>query len=91
MLLISNAMYWINEFHIDGLRVDAVSNILYLNYDREDGQWIPNIYGGHENLEGIAFLKELNGVLKHTCKGVITIAEESSSWPDISTPLKKAG
>ncbi|MDE4965742.1 1,4-alpha-glucan branching enzyme, partial [Francisella tularensis subsp. holarctica] len=71
--LISKAMYWINDFHIDGLRVDAVSNILYLNYDREDGQLIPNIYGGHENLEGIDFLKELNGVLKHTCKGVITI------------------
>ncbi|MDE4984504.1 1,4-alpha-glucan branching enzyme, partial [Francisella tularensis subsp. holarctica] len=64
--LISNAMYCINEFHIDGLRVDAVSNIIYLNYDREDGQWIPNIYVGHENLEGIDFLKELNGVLKHT-------------------------
>ncbi|WP_395167493.1 1,4-alpha-glucan branching protein GlgB [Francisella salimarina] len=89
--LISNAMYWINEFHIDGLRVDAVSNILYLNYDREDGQWIPNIHGGHENLEGIAFLRELNGVLKHTCKGVITIAEESSSWPNISTPVEQGG
>lgn len=89
--LISNAMYWINEFHIDGIRVDAVSNILYLNYDREDGQWEPNIYGGHENLEGISFLKELNGVLKHTCKGVLTIAEESSSWPDISTPVEKGG
>ncbi|MDE4976308.1 1,4-alpha-glucan branching enzyme, partial [Francisella tularensis subsp. holarctica] len=72
--LISNALYWINDFHIDGLRVDAVSNILYLNYDREDCQWIPNIYGGHENLEGIAFLNELYGVLNHTCKGVITIA-----------------
>lgn len=89
--LISNAMYWLNEFHIDGIRVDAVSNILYLNYDREDGQWEPNIYGGHENLEGISFLKELNSVLKHTCKGVLTIAEESSSWPDISTPVEDGG
>ncbi|MBK2004638.1 1,4-alpha-glucan branching protein GlgB, partial [Francisella orientalis] len=89
--LISNAMYWINKFHIDGLRVDAVSNILYLNYDREDGQWVPNIHGEHENLEGIAFLRELNGVLKHTCKGVITIAEESSSWPNISTPVEQGG
>ncbi|ASG69039.1 1,4-alpha-glucan branching enzyme [Francisella halioticida] len=89
--LISNAMYWINEFHIDGIRVDAVSNILYLNYDREDGQWEPNIYGGHENLEGATFLKELNSVLKHTCKGALTIAEESSSWPDISTPVEDGG
>ncbi|AIT09205.1 glycogen branching protein [Candidatus Francisella endociliophora] len=89
--LISNAMYWINEYHVDGLRVDAVSNILYLNYDRDEGQWKPNIHGGHENLEGIAFLKELNGVLKHTCKGVITIAEESSAWPDITTPAQDGG
>ncbi|MDE4957514.1 1,4-alpha-glucan branching enzyme, partial [Francisella tularensis subsp. holarctica] len=75
----------------DGLRVDAVSNILYLYYDRVDGLWIPNIYGGHEKLEGIAFLKELNGVLKHTCKGVINIDEESSSWPEISTPVETGG
>lgn len=85
--LISNAIYWINEFHIDGIRVDAVSNILYLNYDRDDGQWQPNIYGGHENLEGISFLKELNSILKHNNKGIITIAEESSAWPNISTPV----
>lgn len=91
VFLISNAMYWINEFHIDGLRVDAVSNILYLNYDRDHGEWEPNIHGGHENLEGIAFLKELNGVLKHTCKGVITIAEESSAWPNITTPAEYGG
>ena len=89
--LISNAMYWINEFHIDGIRVDAVSNILYLNYDRDDGQWQPNIYGGHENLEGISFLKELNSILKHNNKGIITIAEESSSWPNISTPVADGG
>ena len=77
--LISNALYWINEFHIDGLRVDAVSNILYLNYDRNDGEWEPNIHGGHENLEGVSFLQELNSVVKHNHKGVMTIAEESSA------------
>lgn len=89
--LISNAMYWINEFHFDGIRVDAVSNILYLNYDRDDGLWQPNIYGGHENLEGIEFLKKLNSILKHNNHGIMTIAEESSAWPNISTPVADGG
>jgi 1,4-alpha-glucan branching enzyme len=89
--LISNAMYWINEFHIDGLRVDAVSNILYLDYGREHGQWQPNIYGNNQNLEGINFLKEFNQVIKNIMPGVITIAEESSAWPNITTSVEHGG
>lgn len=89
--LISNAMYWINEFHIDGLRVDAVSNILYLNYDREDGQWQANIFGNHHNLEGIDFLKELNLAIKKHANGAITIAEESSAWPKVTTSVYDGG
>ena len=89
--LISNALYWINEFHIDGLRVDAVSNILYLSYDREEHEWEPNINGGSENLEGVQFLKEFNSIIKKHSKGVITIAEESSSWPNVTKSAKENG
>lgn len=89
--LISNALYWINEFHIDGVRVDAVSNILYLNYDREDHEWQPNIHGSNDNLEGISFLKELNSTIKQNCLGVMTIAEESSAWPNITTDVEHGG
>jgi len=89
--LISNAMYWINEFHIDGIRVDAVSNILYLDYGREHGQWKANVYGNNENLEGINFLKEFNHVIKNSGLGVITIAEESSAWPNITTSTQHGG
>ncbi|MCC2626129.1 MAG: glgB [Burkholderiales bacterium] len=89
--LISNAMYWINEFHIDGLRVDAVSNILYLDYGREPGQWQPNIFGNNQNLEGINFLKEFNHVIKTPMSGVVTIAEESSAWTGITTKIEHGG
>ncbi|MGM8250051.1 1,4-alpha-glucan branching protein GlgB [Clostridium perfringens] len=89
--LFSNAMYWINEFHIDGLRVDAVSNMLYLDYGREYGEWEPNIYGGNGNLEAIAFLKELNTIIKKEGKGAITVAEESTSWEGITKPVKEGG
>lgn len=89
--LFSNAMYWINEFHIDGLRVDAVSNMLYLDYGREYGEWEPNIYGGNGNLEAIAFLKELNTIIKKEGKGAITVAEESTSWEGITKPVKEDG
>ncbi|HAT4282728.1 TPA: 1,4-alpha-glucan branching protein GlgB [Clostridium perfringens] len=89
--LFSNAMYWINEFHIDGLRVDAVSNMLYLDYGREYGEWEPNIYGGNGNLEAIAFLKELNTIIKNEGKGAITVAEESTSWEGITKPVKEGG
>ena len=89
--LFSNAMYWINEFHIDGLRVDAVSNMLYLDYGREYGEWEPNIYGGNGNLEAIAFLKELNTIIKKEGKGAITVAEESTSWEGITKPVEEDG
>lgn len=89
--LFSNAMYWINEFHVDGLRVDAVSNMLYLDYGREYGEWEPNIYGGNGNLEAIAFLKELNTIIKKEGKGAITVAEESTSWQGITKPVKEGG
>lgn len=89
--LISNAMYWINEFHIDGLRVDAVSNILYLDYDRSHGEWEANIYGNNHNLEAIGFLKEFNYQVKHHAKGVLTIAEESTAWAGITTPVEYGG
>lgn len=89
--LFSNAMYWINEFHVDGLRVDAVSNMLYLDYGREYGEWEPNIYGGNGNLEAIAFLKELNTIIKKEGKGAITVAEESTSWEGITKPIEEDG
>ncbi len=89
--LISNAFYFINEFHIDGLRVDAVSNMLYLNYGRNHGEWVPNIYGGNENLEAIQFIKELNEAIKTYGKGVITIAEESTSWPNVTNNTEYGG
>ena len=89
--LFSNAMYWINEFHVDGLRVDAVSNMLYLDYGRDYGEWESNIYGGNGNLEAIAFLKELNTIIKKEGKGAITVAEESTSWEGITKPVEEGG
>lgn len=89
--LFSNAMFWINEFHIDGLRVDAVSNMLYLDYGREYGEWEKNIYGGNGNLEAISFLKELNIIIKNEGAGAITIAEESTSWPGITKSVEDDG
>ena len=89
--LISNAFYWINEFHIDGLRVDAVSNMIYLNYGRNHGEWIPNIYGGSENLEAIQFIKEFNEAIKLYNTGVFTIAEESTAWPNVTNAVEYGG
>ena len=89
--LFSNAMYWINEFHVDGLRVDTVSNMLYLDYGREYGEWEPNIYGENGNLEAIAFLKELNTIIKKEGKGAITVAEESTSWEGITKSVEEGG
>jgi 1,4-alpha-glucan branching enzyme len=84
--LISNALFWLKQYHIDGLRVDAVASMLYLDYSRKAGEWIPNIYGGNENLEAIDFLKRFNE-LTHTVPGTVTIAEESTSFPGVSRPV----
>jgi 1,4-alpha-glucan branching enzyme len=89
--LIANALYWFKEFHIDGLRVDAVASMLYLDYSRKEGEWIPNKFGGRENLEAISFLKELNEVTHRACPGTIMIAEESTSWPAVSRPVYAGG
>lgn len=89
--LISNALFWLDKYHIDGLRVDAVASMLYLDYSREDGQWIPNEFGGRENLEAIHFLKKTNEVVHGVYPGVLTIAEESTSWPMVSRPTYLGG
>ncbi|HOK40910.1 MAG TPA: 1,4-alpha-glucan branching protein GlgB [bacterium] len=89
--LISNALYWIDKFHFDGLRVDAVAAMLYLDYSRKPGEWIPNKYGGRENLEAIEFLKHLNSVVHKYFPGVMMIAEESTAWPGVSKPVYSGG
>ncbi|MFI5779156.1 1,4-alpha-glucan branching protein GlgB [Nocardia sp. NPDC051570] len=82
--LVANALYWIEEFHIDGLRVDAVASMLYLDYSRPEGGWEPNIHGGRENLEAVAFLQEMNATVHKHHPGVVTVAEESTSWPGVT-------
>ena len=89
--LISNAMFWIDRYHIDGLRVDAVASMLYLDYSRKHGEWIPNEYGGRENLESVVFLKEFNEVMYANFPDVVTIAEESTAWPGVSRPTYLGG
>lgn len=89
--LICNALFWLEEYHLDGIRVDAVASMLYLDYSREQGQWIPNMYGGRENLEAISFLKELNQQCYTQHPGVLMIAEESTAWGGVSRPVSTGG
>ena len=89
--LIANALYWIDEMHIDGLRVDAVASMLYLDYSRKEGEWVPNAFGGRENLEAISFMKELNTIIHGEHPGVLMVAEESTAWPGVSRPVHLGG
>ena len=89
--LLSNAFFWFERYHVDGLRVDAVASMLYLDYSRQEGEWVPNAYGGRENLEAIDFLKQLNTAVYAHCPGAMMIAEESTSWPAVSRPIYAGG
>ncbi len=89
--LIANALFWIKEFHVDGLRVDAVASMLYLDYGKQDGQWLPNQYGGNQNLDAIEFFKHFNSVIHGSFPGVLTIAEESTAWPKVTGDVEADG
>ncbi len=89
--LVANALYWLQEFHIDGLRVDAVASMLYLDYSRPADGWTPNVYGGRENLEAVQFLQEMNATVHKLAPGIVTIAEESTSWPGVTRPTNLGG
>ena len=89
--LIANAMFWVNKFHIDGLRVDAVASMLYLDYGRENGQWLPNEFGNNKNLDAIEFFRHLNSMMKKKYPGTMMIAEESTAWPLVTGDPKEGG
>ena len=89
--LISNALFWIDKFHADGIRIDAVASMLYLDYGKNEGEWVPNIYGGHENLEAVELFKHLNSVIKGKKSGAVMIAEESTSWPMVTGDVEEDG
>jgi 1,4-alpha-glucan branching enzyme len=89
--LLSNALYWLREYHADGIRVDAVASMLYLDYSREEGQWVPNEFGGNEDLDAVSFLKEYNELVYASAEGVISAAEESTAWPGVSRPTYLGG
>jgi 1,4-alpha-glucan branching enzyme len=89
--LVANALFWLEEFHIDGLRVDAVASMLYLDYSRKDGEWMPNVYGGRENLDAVSFLQEVNANVYKRVPGAVTIAEESTAWPGVTRPTHLGG
>ena len=89
--LVANAVYWLEEFHVDGLRVDAVASMLYLDYSRKPGEWVPNEYGGRENLAAISFLQETNATCYKRVPGISMIAEESTAWPGVSRPVYLGG
>ena len=89
--LVANALYWIETFHVDGLRVDAVASMLYLDYSRNEGEWLPNVYGGRENLDAVSFLQEMNATVYRHHPGVMTIAEESTAWPGVTRPTHLGG
>ncbi|GGH42486.1 1,4-alpha-glucan branching protein GlgB [Microbacterium album] len=89
--LYANAVYWLEEFHADGLRVDGVASMLYLDYARDPGEWSPNVHGGHENLEAVQFLQEMNATVYRRVPGILTIAEESTSWPGVTRPTSAGG
>ena len=89
--LIASGVHWLEHFHVDGLRVDAVASMLYRDYSRKQGEWVPNIYGGRENLEAIGFLRHFNSVVEERCPGAVTIAEESTAWPGVSRPVRDGG